>query len=250
MVVIYFAGMEAYPELAGVAENVLGTFTYKDKTEELIRGHKYKQIMIDSGVFTYFHTVGMRKKSRRELPDMTALTHQYCQWLQQNKKDITHYIEFDIDELVGWEKQIELRKIFEEYDLTPLHVWHPTNKMTIREYAKKYDYFGVGSSTRDYDVIKKILYTAHKEKSSCHLFGYTRIKELTKLAHIPSLKSVDSTMWIGSKFGTVFQSQSLIPHKTLLKGRKIPHKIVNKWNIIQLKQWERKLNTFTQSNRT
>jgi hypothetical protein len=248
LMIIYFAGMEAFPYCAEVAENVLGSFLYKDKCDILILEHKYKTLMIDSGAHSFFEAA-KGKRGTRDMPDPDTFIHNYCKWLVKNKGKINYYVELDLDKLTGWKKQLEMRQVFDTYNLNPLIVWHPTNRITIEEMANKYDYFGIGSTyIMGESTIRKILETVHKYKSKVHIFGYTRFSELPRIGALPALFSVDSTSWIGTKYGQVYHTRTTKPKVLALRGKKLGTRNLLIHNIIQFKKVERKLSLQQESN--
>lgn len=79
---------------------------------------KCGEILIDSGAHSFQHGVGKKI-------DWVAYTKEYAQWIKENDNDkILGYFEMDIDNVVGYENVLELRKILLEVTDKIIPVWH------------------------------------------------------------------------------------------------------------------------------
>jgi len=250
--IIYFAGMQPYPYFTPIARNVLSSYILPSKRilERKANGDIDK-LMIDSGAFTFFAEAGFTTKRLKtsKTPNIDDYIHEYCRYLVTHRKLIDYYIELDIDKVVGWDKVLELRHVFDTYNLAPIYVWHPTLPIPFEDFCKKYDYFGVGTSTKSAEILTRMLETAQKHKSKIHIFGFTRANDLLKMAKYKSLESVDSTSWCGSKYGRLFGGiHNMTKSWQGAYSKDLNHRKINKLNIIKWKQFEMRLNSIQQGS--
>lgn len=93
--------------------NCLTSFQYK----ECLRGFKpqdFKNFMADSGAFTAMNAG--KKIDAKYIDD-------YIAWIKAN--DIKNFVEMDLDEIIGYDKTLEIRKYIEhETNALPIPVWH------------------------------------------------------------------------------------------------------------------------------
>jgi len=251
LVRVYLASFEADKEINKYIDYRLVSYlSHKSLNDDFWKqSENFKSLIVDSGAFTFFNAAGkgrkqINKKVFQKL-DPVKYTTEYCEWIIKHKKNIDYFVELDLDKIYGWDKQLELRKIFEDYNLTPIYVWHYTNKMSWEEMCKKYDYVGIGSSgrRRDLSFLLKKLKVAEKYGTKCHIFGYSRINELSKLSKMKSLFSVDSSSWgAGIKYGVFYyfdgrNLQMLGKDKFVKKFGKrfggLDSNEIQKWNVTQ-----------------
>ena len=93
-----------------------------------IKSDKCKTFILDSGAFTYMESVKVSDKLIYD--DFEQYIREYCEFI--NKWDIEHFVEMDIDLVVGIKKVEEYRKTIERLTGKPvIPVFH-------RERGEKY----------------------------------------------------------------------------------------------------------------
>ena len=103
---VFLSALEASPE-----------FYYIKKEEvfkEIIK--KSELILIDSGAHSF-------QKGKKV--DWVEYTKKYANWIKENDCDkILGYFEMDVDNVIGYENVLELRKILESVTDKIIPVWH------------------------------------------------------------------------------------------------------------------------------
>ena len=199
---IYFAGIEArleQVEQAGGVDYGLTTFYY-------LRGKNYSRVkelknivnkswLIDSGAFTFMNSGG--EVNWAEYVD------DYAEFV--NRYNIDLFIELDLYSVVGVKNTEKLRKRLElKTGKKCIPVFHP--ELGIDYYKKMvdaYDYIAIGGIVvgkwkNENQMIPLINY-ANQKGVRVHGLGFTRISKLDKFRFY----SVDSTSWMGDRFGKV-----------------------------------------------
>lgn len=252
MVRLFFAGTESQGGLfSDIITNRMISFYYSDDLDEQFWGNvdDYDRIMADSGAHSFFSSEGIGVVNHGEQghdKDPVEYTHKYCRWLKKHEDDLDFYVELDIDKIIGWEKQLELRSIFDDYGLDPLLVWHPTNKQSFRDFCKEHDHVGIGSSDQGFEFVSDKLRIAEEEGTKCHLFAFTSHQKLEALTGYDSLFSVDSSTWTyGARFGQFFQFKrgqlnqydaDKFSEKFGRNFNELPRNKIMRWNA---SQWEK-----------
>lgn len=187
---------------------ILQSFYYcNDFTEQVILPSVSK-FMLDSGAFT-FHMKGRHV-------DWDEYIARYAEFI--NKHDINLFFELDIDNLVGYDKVLQMRRELERMTDKPcIPVWHKSRgKEAFIQMCKDYDYVAIGGivskeiTKPEYKYFPWFIDTAHKYGAKIHGLGFTNLADLPKY----HFDSVDSTSWTaGNKFGTIYQFNG----KTLVK---------------------------------
>lgn len=152
--------------------------------------------VVDSGAFTF-----MNAKS--------GGSHDYKEYIRRyidfvNKYNIKHFMELDIDNIIGVKKTLELRKQLErETGKQCIPVFHKTRGLDAYiELCQEYDYIAIGTIyeyKQSPDVLKQLVSIARKHGTKVHGLGFT----------IPYCEefgfySVDSTTWnVGAKYGNI-----------------------------------------------
>lgn len=162
---------------------------------------RFKKVMIDSGAFSFIHGKG------REIKNWDDYLNDYANFIQ--KYDIDLFFELDIDNLVGYEKVLEMReKLSQKTNKLPIPVWHP-NRGTVDfiKTCQEYPYVAIGSA-KVHGISRQVqektfpwfIETAHKFGAKIHGLGYTALDGLTRY----KFDSVDSTTWlVGARYGNV-----------------------------------------------
>lgn len=165
----------------------------KEKDLEDILNKVSKKLLIDSGAHSFQHG----KKI-----DFEKYTRDYAEFIKKNTNNpkIEGFFEMDIDNVIGYEKVLELRKILEEVSDKIIPVWH--NNRGIEDFVemcKKYSGKKIAITGFANNDIKDSQYnlfinTAHKYGCKIHILGLTRY-ELIKTLNLGSEDSVDSSSW-------------------------------------------------------
>jgi hypothetical protein len=214
---------------------VLESFYYmQDWMKPYIREHW--DFLLDSGAFTF-----MGNNDTNEI-DWNAYLTKYIDFI--NEMDIDHFLELDIDSVVGIKKVEELRaRLEKETGKKSIPVWHPSRSLNYyHKMVEDYDYVALSLSGKytsrwirnsgGLNVISKLLDIAKKQNCKVHGLGYT------KLNHLPKLKfhSVDSTAWIyGNRGGYLYQfNGKSIDKINKPKGKRLKSRAVA---IHNFKEW-------------
>ena len=153
------------------------------------------EMLIDSGAHSFQHGGGKNF-------DWVAYTKEYAKWIKENDNDkILGYFEMDIDNVIGYDKVLELRKILLKVTDKIIPVWHKNRG--IEEFKKmcretKGDIvaitgFGITLKELDikrdqYDIFVKY---AHQHGKKIHGLGLTRADILHKVP----FDYTDSSSW-------------------------------------------------------
>lgn len=178
----------------------------KKKLATLIRDNS-EQVLIDSGA----HSFQFGKKV-----EWIKYTEQYAEWITKFDRDnILGYFEMDIENLVGYAKVLELRKILESATNKIIPVWHPLRgikdyEKTCEAYAGKVIAIGgfKGTDIKDSQYLS-FLKVAKKYGCKVHCLGMTRCEVLDKVP----FDFTDSSSWSATaRFGK-------IGHGKFLRGK-------------------------------
>lgn len=159
-----------------------------------------EDVILDSGAFSFMNGKDVSKIDWEKYVDS------YAKFIVKN--NIKHFIELDIDAIVGFEEVKRLRKILEaKTKRKPIPVWHKTRgKEAFLEDCKNYKYVALGGfaiknwKKKDYKFAKWFIDQAHKNGAQIHGLGFTTFSMLETL----KFDSVDSSSWtVGSRFGGI-----------------------------------------------
>lgn len=159
-----------------------------------------EDVILDSGAFSFMSGKDVSKINWEEYID------RYAKFIVRN--NIKHFIELDIDAIVGFEEVKRLRKLLElKTGKKPIPVWHISRgKDAFLNDCDNYDYVALGGfaiknwKKCDYKFIPWFINEAHKRNAKIHGLGFTNFALLDKL----NFDSVDSSSWtIGSRFGSI-----------------------------------------------
>lgn len=166
----------------------LATFI-RDNTDE---------ILIDSGAHSF-------QKGKKV--DWLEYTKKYTEFIKEfDRPNVIGYFEMDVDNIIGYDKVLELRKLLEQVSNKIIPVWHKNRG--IEEYKKMCrDYAGkvvaiTGFKNEDIQDHQYLMFLKYAKKYNCrvHCLGMTRKKVLDK---VPS-DYVDSSSWVqASIFGRI-----------------------------------------------
>lgn len=148
-----------------------------------------EEILIDSGAHSF-------QKGKKV--DWVKYTEEYADFIKKfDNEKVVGYFEMDVDNIIGYEKVLELRKILEKTSNKIIPVWHKNRG--IEEYKKMCkDYEGkviaiTGFKNEDIKDEQYLMFLKYAKKYNCkvHCLGMTRKKVLDKVP----FDYVDSSSW-------------------------------------------------------
>lgn len=172
--------------------NLMSYYYISKGKEELavnIRNHS-ELVLIDSGA----HSFQFGKKV-----DWVEYTKKYAEFIKRFDRDnVLGYFEMDIENIIGYDKVLELRKILESVSDKIIPVWHPDRgiedyEKMCKNYSGKIIAIGGfrGTDIKDEQFIM-FLKVAKKYNCRVHCLGMTRKKVLDKVP----FDFTDSSSWI------------------------------------------------------
>ncbi len=179
--------------------NLMSYYYIKNKVDlaEFIRDNS-EEIMIDSGAHSF-------QKGKKV--DWVEYTKKYAEFIKQfDRPNVVGYFEMDVDNVLGYDKVLELRKILEAVSNKIIPVWHQNRG--IEEYKKMcQDYAGkviaiTGFKNADIKDEQYMMFLKYAKKYNCkvHCLGMTRKKILDKVP----FDYVDSSSWKqGALYGRI-----------------------------------------------
>lgn len=146
-------------------------------------------MLIDSGAHSF-------QKGKKV--DWLEYTRKYAQWIKENDCDkIVGYFEMDVDNLIGYERVLELRKILESVTDKIIPVWHKNRgvdefKKMCMQYSGKIIAI-TGFKNEDIRDEQYLMFLKYAKKHNCkvHCLGMTRKKILDSVP----FDFVDSSSW-------------------------------------------------------
>ena len=179
--------------------NLMSYFYIKGKVElaEYIRDNS-EEVLIDSGAHSF-------QKGKKV--DWVEYTKQYAEFIKRfDRPNVVGYFEMDVDNIIGYDKVLELRKILENVSDKIIPVWHKNRG--IEDFKKMcQDYSGrvvavTGFKNEDIQDHQYLMFLKYAKKYNCrvHCLGMTRKKILDKVP----FDYVDSSSWVQSSiFGRI-----------------------------------------------
>lgn len=194
---IFLSALEASPEFYKINANIksynysLMSFYYirnKPTIATIIRD-KAKEILIDSGAHSF---------QKGKAVNWVEYTKQYAKFIKEfDRPNVIGYFEMDVDNIIGYDKVLELRKILENVSNKIIPVWHKNRgieefKKMCKEYSGKIIAI-TGFKNEDIKDDQYIMFLKYARKYSCkvHCLGMTRKKVLDKVP----FDYVDSSSW-------------------------------------------------------
>ena len=177
-------------------------------------------ILIDSGAHSF-------QKGKKV--NWLDYTNEYAEWIKQNDTNkIIGYFEMDVDNIIGYDKVLELRKILERVSNKIIPVWHKNRG--IEEYKKMCkDYAGkivaiTGFKNEDIKDEQYLMFLKYAKQYNCkvHCLGMTR----TSLLNNCPFDFVDSSTWK--------QAGNFGEYRTFEKGKITIHKMKGKYKTTEL----------------
>lgn len=209
----------------------------KRKLAEEIRD-KSELIMIDSGAHSF---------QKGTKVNWVEYTKQYAQFIKEfDRPNVVGYFEMDVDNIIGYDKVLELRAILEEVSDKIIPVWHKNRgldefKKMCKDYAGKVVAI-TGFKNEDIKDQQYLMFLKYARKYHCkvHCLGMTRKKILDEVP----FDYVDSSSWrqdgiygrIGNrKIDRNFNKQnySEVFLATYLEGMKMQKKYERRWKLYE-----------------
>lgn len=171
--------------------NLMSYYAIRSKKEiaRYIRDNT-KEILIDSGAHSF-------QKGKKV--DWLEYTKQYAKFIKEyDKPNVIGYFEMDVDNIIGYDKVLELRKILEEVSDKIIPVWHKNRGIEdFKNMCKKYSGKIVaitGFKNEDIKDEQYLMFLKYAKKYNCkvHCLGMTRKKVLDKVP----FDYVDSSSWV------------------------------------------------------
>lgn len=179
--------------------NLMSYYYIKGKISlaEFIRDNT-KEILIDSGAHSF-------QKGKKV--DWVKYTKDYAEFIQKfDKPNVVGYFEMDVDNIIGYDKVLELRKMLENVSNKIIPVWHKNRgidefKKMCKDYAGKIIAI-TGFKNEDIKDDQYLMFLKYAKKYNCkvHCLGMTRKKVLDRVP----FDYVDSSSWVQSSvFGRI-----------------------------------------------
>ena len=185
--------------------------------------------MLDSGAFTF-----MNQKDGGQV-DWDEYVERYAQVIVE--RGIKFFFELDIDSLVGIKEVERLREKLERLTgKKSIPVFHKSRGQQYWfDMLAAYDYVALGGivtkeiKAKEYEFFKWFLRTAREKKVKVHGLGFTNFEGLLKYPFY----SVDSSSWIGSRYGNLYRFDGLRMKKIKRPKnvRMTDYKLFNKNNL-------------------
>lgn len=179
--------------------NLMSYYYIKGKQElaTYIRDNS-EEILIDSGAHSF-------QKGKKV--DWVEYTKQYAEFIKKfDRPKVIGYFEMDVDNIIGYDKVLELRKILESVSDKIIPVWHKNRgiddfKKMCQKYAGKVVAI-TGFKNEDIQDHQYLMFLKYAKKYNCrvHCLGMTRKKILDQVP----FDYVDSSSWTQSAiFGRI-----------------------------------------------
>jgi len=194
---IFLSALEASPEFYNINKNIkkyhynLMSFYYLKNKKEIAETIKQKSdlVIIDSGAHSF-------QKGKKV--DWVEYTKQYADFIREfDSNKVVGYFEMDVDNIIGYEKVLELRKILENVSNKIIPVWHKNRgieeyKKMCKDYANRVVAI-TGFKNEDIKDEQYMMFLKYAKKYNCkvHCLGMTRKKVLDKVP----FDFVDSSSW-------------------------------------------------------
>lgn len=179
--------------------NLMSYYYIKSKIElaKYIRDNS-ELIMIDSGAHSF-------QKGKKV--DWVEYTKKYAEFIKDfDRPNVVGYFEMDVDNIIGYDKVLELRKILESVSDKIIPVWHKNRGVQdFKDMCKTYQGKVVaitGFKNEDIQDHQYLMFLKYARQYNCkvHCLGMTRKKILDKIP----FDFVDSSSWVQSSiFGRI-----------------------------------------------
>lgn len=160
----------------------------KDDMVEKIRDNS-ELVIIDSGAHSF---------QKGKQVNWIEYTKEYAEFIKRfDEPNVVGYFEMDVDNIIGYDKVLELRKILESVSDKIIPVWHKNRgldefKKMCKDYAGKVVAV-TGFKNEDIKDEQYLMFLKYAHKYNCkvHCLGMTRKKVLDKVP----FDYVDSSSW-------------------------------------------------------
>lgn len=197
---VFLSATETAPDKKQGVEQVLKRTKFKynlmsyyylrsdERFAEKIRDNS-ELIMIDSGAHSF-------QKGKKV--DWVNYTHQYAEFIKRfDRENVVGYFEMDVDNIIGYQNVLELRKILESVSDKIIPVWHKNRgvdefKKMCMQYAGKVVAI-TGFRNEDIRDDQYLMFLKYAKKHNCrvHCLGMTRKKILDTVP----FDYTDSSSW-------------------------------------------------------
>ena len=170
--------------------NLMSYYYIRNQYElaEYIKKHS-EEILIDSGAHSF-------QKGKKV--DWIEYTKKYAEFIKKyDSPKVIGYFEMDVDNVIGYDRVLELRKILEAASNKIIPVWHKNRgvedfKKMCRDYAGKIIAI-TGFRNEDIQDHQYLMFLKYAKKYNCkvHCLGMTRRKVLDKVP----FDYTDSSSW-------------------------------------------------------
>lgn len=240
---VFLSGLEAGGEFEDINKRIaqykwmLCSYYYlkQDRFKKIL--NKSELMLIDSGAHSF-------QKGKKV--DWVEYTKQYAEWIKQNDcSKILGYFEMDVDNIIGYEKVLELRKILEKASNKIIPVWHKNRG--IDEYKQMCEKYSgkiiavTGFKNEDIKDHQYMMFLKYAKQHNCkvHCLGMTR---KTILDTIP-FDFVDSSSWkqqaLYGKIGDrkvsknfSHDNRAIVLAESLIKAMRMQTHYYKKWQSV------------------
>lgn len=131
----------------------------------------------------------------------------YGEYVRRN--NIRNFFELDIDNLIGYDNVLKLRARLENIvGRKCIPVWHLNRgKEEFKKMVREYPYVALGgfamkkNATTHHAYFRILIDEAHRNNCRIHGLGFTNTRLLPQFP----FDSVDSTSWLGSRWGILWR---------------------------------------------
>lgn len=149
-----------------------------------------EEVLIDSGAHSF-------QKGKKV--DWVKYTREYAEWIREfDRPNVVGYFEMDVDNIIGYDKVLELRKILEAVSDKIIPVWHKNRgvddfKKMCQQYAGKIVAV-TGFRNEDIRDDQYLMFLKYAKQYGCkvHCLGMTRRKILDTVP----FDYTDSSTWL------------------------------------------------------
>lgn len=191
-------------------------------------------IMVDSGAHSF---------QKGKVVKWEEYTRQYAEFIKRYDDDkVVGYFEMDVDNVIGYERVLQLRKILESVSNKIIPVWHKNRGIQdFKDMCQKYSGKIIaitGFRNEDIKDEQYIMFLKYAKKHGCkvHCLGMTRKKILDKVP----FDYVDSSSWKQSAiYGRVGKrkvskdfskkKREVVMLESYKEGMKMQEHYYNKW---------------------
>jgi hypothetical protein len=172
--------------------NLMSYYYIRNKNYDFaeIMRDKSELIMIDSGAHSF-------QKGKKV--DWEEYTKEYAEFIKKfDRPNIVGFFEMDVDNIIGYERVLELRNILKQASNKIIPVWHKNRgieefKKMCQEYQNKVIAI-TGFKNEDIQEHQYLIFLKYAKKFNCkvHCLGMTRKKILDRVP----FDYVDSSSWL------------------------------------------------------